>query len=128
MNRSKIRPDVFKLIEGLRKDQMEGITEFLGFREDQSIDFQNLWKRVMDGNALFFKNRGISEDLTNLVNREEMLLLAKMHRFTSDYVADLDQKKYPIPKDVRVETIDAGGIPAEWQTVPSAIDCLIPLG
>jgi len=122
LNIAKIRPDVLELIERLRKDQMKGITEFLGSRENQGLDFQILWKRVMDGNALFFKNRGISEDLSNSVTREEMLLLAKMHRFTSDYVADMDQKKYPIPKDVRIETIDAGGVPAEWQTVPSAME------
>ncbi len=122
LNRSKIRPDVLKLIEELRKDQMKGITEFLGLQENQGIDFQILWKRVMDGNALFFKNREISEDLANLVTREEMSFLAKMHRFTSDYVADMGQKKYPIPKDVRIETIDAGDVRSEWQTVPSAME------
>lgn len=122
LNKSKIRPDVLKVIEELRSSQMMSISEFLQRKENQRVDFQALWRKVMEGNALFFKNRGVSEDLSGLVTREEMIFLAKLHRFTSDYVADMDQKKYPIPEDVKVEQIDAGGVPAEWQTVPGAIE------
>ena len=122
LNRTKIRPDVLKLMDELQKDQMMGISEFLQRKENQGIDFQALWKKVMYGNALFFKNKGVNEELSGLVTREEMIFLAKLHRFTSDYVADIDQKNHPISKDVKVETIDAGGVPAEWQTVPGEIE------
>jgi len=120
MNRSKIRPDVLKVVDAFQKVQLEGIGEFLQRKENQGLDFQTLWKKVMYGNTIFFENKGVTEELSGLVTREEMLFLAKMHRFTSDYVAYIKQKKFPIPKDVKIETTDAGGIPVEWQVVPSA--------
>ncbi|MBL7212335.1 MAG: alpha/beta hydrolase [Desulfobacteraceae bacterium] len=120
MDRSKIRPDVLKMVDELQKVQLEGIGEFLQLKENQGLDFQALWKKVMHGNALFFENKGVAEALSGLVTREEMLFLARMHRFTSDYVAHIKQKKYPVPEDVKIEATDAGGIPVEWQIVPAA--------
>ncbi len=120
MNKSKIRPDVLKIVDELQKVQIEGISEFLGLEENQGLDFQALWKKVMYGNTLFFQKKGVTEELSGLVTREEMLFLARMHRFTSDYVAHIKQGQYPIPEDVRVEQTDAGGVPVEWQVVPAA--------
>ena len=120
MNRSKIRPDVLKLVDAFQKLQLEGISEFLGLKENQGLDFQTLWKKVMYGNTLFFENKGMTEELSGLVTREEMLFLARMHRFTSDYVAYINQKKHSIPKDVKIEATYVGGIPVEWQVVPAA--------
>lgn len=121
-NRAKLRPDVLKLMDELQQDQSKGVTEFFQRKENQGIDFSELWGRVMNGNALFFKNRGVNEELKSMVTREEMLFLAGMHRFSSDYAADIEQKKYPIPDDVKIETVDAGPVPAEWQTVPGSED------
>ncbi len=120
LNRSKIRPDVLKVVEAFQKLQIEGVTQFLDLREDQGLDFQALWKKVMHGNALFFKNKGMTKELSGLVTQEEMHFLAKMHRFTDNYVAGINQERWPVAEDVKVEKTDAGGIPAEWQTVPGA--------
>ena len=122
LNRSKIRPDVLKVIDERVKHQMMGISEFLQRKENQGIDFPALWRKVIDGNALFFRDKGVNEALSGLLTGEEMIFLAKLHRFTSDYVADIDQKKYPIPEGVKVEPTDAGGVSAEWQIVPGAIE------
>jgi acetyl esterase/lipase len=121
LNRSKIRPDVLELTDELRNNQLTGISEFLQHKENQNVDFETLWNKVMDGNALFFKNKGTSEELMGLVTQKEMLFLAKLHRFTSHYIADIRQKKYPIPEDVKIESIHAGGVTAERQTVPDVI-------
>jgi monoterpene epsilon-lactone hydrolase len=122
LNKLKIRPDVLKVVDERLKHQMMSISEFFQLKENQGVDFQSLWKKVMEGNALFFKNRGVNEGLSGLLTGEEMIFLARLHRFTADYVADMDQRKYPIPEDVKVEPTDAGGVPAEWQIVPGAIE------
>ncbi len=122
LNRSRVRPDVLKFMDERVKHQLMGISEFLQREENQGIDFPALWRKVIDGNALFFKNKGVNEALSGLLTREEMIFLARLHRFTSEYMADIEQKKYPIPEDVKVEPIDAGGVRVEWQIVPGAIE------
>ncbi len=120
LNKSRIRADVLKLVEERQRAQIEGISRFLQQRENQGMDFQALWKKVMYRNRLFFQEKGMCGELSGLLSREEMLFLARMHRFTSDYVAGIDQKRYPLAEDVRVEQVDAGDVPAEWQTVDVA--------
>jgi monoterpene epsilon-lactone hydrolase len=101
---------------------MNGVLEFLKAKENQDVDFQSLWQKLMEGNELFFKSRGPIEDLYGYMKEEEMLFLARLFRYSFDYTANTDQKKFPIPKDVKVEPVDAGGVPAEWQTVPGAVE------
>ena len=57
---------------------MAGITEFIQRKENQGMDFQALWNRVMKGNTIFFENKGMSEDLSGIVSQEEMLFLANL--------------------------------------------------
>ena len=56
LNRSKIRPDVLRLMDELLKEQMNGVLEFLKAEENQGVDFQSLWQKVMEGNEHFFNN------------------------------------------------------------------------
>ncbi|MFX1340392.1 MAG: alpha/beta hydrolase [Promethearchaeota archaeon] len=123
LNRSKIRPDVLKLADQLQKRQMRLIPKFLSQKENQGINFPSLWKKVQEGNERFFKakNEEEVEELFNLLTDDEVLFLAKMLRFAFEESANIDQKENPISKDVQIEKIDIGGIPAEWQTVPDAI-------
>jgi monoterpene epsilon-lactone hydrolase len=104
------------------KDQKNGVLEFLGAKENQGFNFQALYQRMMKGNELFFKKKGEQkmEDLANYFKKDEMLFLAKVFRYGYDYASNIEQKKYPIPRNISVESIDAGGVPAEWQTAPGA--------
>ena len=120
--RSKIRPDVLKLADQLQERQMKIILKFLSQKENQSMNFPSLWKKVMDGNERFFKATSEKEveELFNLVTDDEALFLSKMLRFAFEESANIDQKETPIPKNVVIEKIKIGSIPAEWQTAPSA--------
>nr|MDO8079407.1 alpha/beta hydrolase [Candidatus Freyarchaeota archaeon] len=122
-NRSKIRPDVLKLMDDLLKEQMNGVMEFLSAKENQGFDFGTLYQRLISGNEQFFKKKreGTIDELYGYFKEEEMLFLAKVFRHAFEYAANIEQKKYPIPKNVKVEPINAGGISAEWQTVPGAM-------
>jgi acetyl esterase/lipase len=104
------------------KEQSIGIGEFLKAKECQGVNFPAMYQRLMKGNELFFKRRGNQTiyDMASIFKKTEMLFLAKLFRYGFEYLANVEQKRYPVPKDVRVEQIDAGGVPAEWQTVPDA--------
>jgi monoterpene epsilon-lactone hydrolase len=121
-DRSRIRPDVLKLMDAMLKEQTNGVLEFLKAKENQTFNFQALYQRLMKGNELFFKKKGEQkmEDLANYFKKDEMLFLAKVFRYAFEHVSNVEQKKYPIPRNVSVEPIDAGGVPAEWQTGPGA--------
>ncbi|MFB0561326.1 MAG: alpha/beta hydrolase [Candidatus Lokiarchaeia archaeon] len=109
-------------MDDLLKEQTNGVLEFLKAEENQGVDFQALWQKLMDGNELFFKREGTIDDLYGYITKEEMLFFAKLFRFAFDYAANIELKKYPIPEDVKVELVDSGGVPAEWQTVPGAME------
>jgi acetyl esterase/lipase len=122
-NREKIRSDVLKLTDYFLEESMNGAMEFLGAKENQEFDFGTLYQKVMSGNDLFFqklKNREALDELYGYFTREEMIFLAKIYRSGTEYAATIEQKKHPIPKNLKVEPINAGGVPSEWQTASGA--------
>lgn len=120
LDKSKIRADILKIIEDpktVRANEM-GVAEFLKKKENQIFDFNVLWQKLMEGNACWLRG----EDMSGYLTKGEQLFLARFLRYTWEYLADFRQKHVsPIPKDVKCEQVDAGGVPAEWQTVPGAI-------
>ncbi len=118
LNRSKIRPDVLKIMDAYLGIQQQVITKFLKKEENKGVDFQALWQKVMEGNERFFKG----ENMNGFLTMHEQLFLARFHRFGIEYGADLVQERNPIPKDVKIKIIDVNGVPAEWQIVPSAVE------
>ncbi len=120
LNRSKIRPDVLKLYDDAFKEQMKGVMGFLNKEENKEFNFQTIYKKVMDANEQFFKREKEVEELNNLLTEKERFFLVKLFRHAMEYGATVDQKKIPIPDDIKIEKIDINGIPAEWQIVPGA--------
>ncbi|WXG39398.1 MAG: alpha/beta hydrolase [Candidatus Freyarchaeum deiterrae] len=123
VNRSKMRPDVVKLTDDLLTEQTNGIIEFLSTKENPEFDFTDLFQKMMSENEQFFKKKreGTIDELYGYFTKEEMIFLAKAYRSGFEYAANIEQKKYPIPKNIKVEPIDAGGVSAEWQTAPGAM-------
>ncbi len=120
LNRKKIRPDVLKIYDDGFKEQMAGVLEFLSREENKEFNFQTLYKKIMDANDLFFKREKSVEELTNLLTEKERRFMINLLRHGFDYGASLEQKKSPIPDDVKIEKIYINEIPAEWQIVPGA--------
>jgi monoterpene epsilon-lactone hydrolase len=120
LNRSKIRPDVLKIIDELLQYQMNGVFEFLKREENEGVDFQALWGKVMGLNEVHFKERTKTQDLYGLLTNREMHFLAKLLRFSFEYAVNIEQQRFPIPEDVEIKTVDVCGVPAEWQTIPGA--------
>ncbi|MFX0124972.1 MAG: alpha/beta hydrolase [Candidatus Hodarchaeota archaeon] len=119
LDKSKIRPDILKILEGNLRVREQATTEFFKTKENQGVDFKALWKKVTLGNVRALKG----EDMYDYLSKEEQIFLAKFFRFNAEYLADYQQKFVsPIPKDVKCEQIDADGVSAEWQIIPGSID------
>ncbi len=126
LDRSKIRPEILKLMDESQKIQLNGALEFLKLEENKGFNLQVYMQKLAEENEKFFQElsneESTIEDLYGIFNYEETLLLAKLFRFIVEYSADTRLEQYPLPEDVEIEKIDAGGVPAEWQIVPGAND------
>ncbi|TKJ23007.1 MAG: alpha/beta hydrolase [Promethearchaeota archaeon Loki_b32] len=126
LDRSKIRPEVLKSIDETQKLQLKGALEYLKFEENKGFNLQGYLQKIAEANEKFFQmlsnKEGTIEDLYGFFTDEEMRMLAKFFRFAVDYYIKTELEKYPISEDVKIKEIDAGGVPAEWQIVPGAVD------
>jgi len=122
LNRKKIRADVLKMVDDGLKLQMQGIVEFTQKYPDEKIEFLPLWQKVLKINDQVMKREIELEESFKLLTMDEMFYLSKAMRYMFEFEADHDQKESPIPENVKIELIDAGGVPAEWQIVPNAAE------
>lgn len=120
LDKSKIRPDILNILEGIEKVRAQATTDFFKDKENQGVDFQVLWNKVMIGNTRALKG----EDMSGYLTREEQLFLAKFFRHSIEYRSNYQQKYVtPIPNgDLICKEVDAGGVPAEWEIVPDAAE------
>ncbi|MFX0183050.1 MAG: alpha/beta hydrolase [Candidatus Hodarchaeota archaeon] len=119
LDKSKIRPDILNIMEDIEKVRKQAITEFFKIEENRRVDFKALWKKVILGNTRALRG----EKMYDYLSKEEQFFLAKFFRFSIEYRANYQQKYVsPIPKDVKIEQVDAGGVFAEWLTVPGSLE------
>jgi len=122
-NKSKLTPQVNALMENFQKLQMQAISEFLKIKENQEINFLDLWNKMMDANARWVKSKGKDltfSDLYNLTTHEERLFLSRLLQFIFDTMSDQQESEAPLPEDIKIEQVKVNGVPAEWQIVPGA--------
>lgn len=126
LDKSKLRPDVLRLIEQSEKQQIQGAMEFLKIKENRGFKLQAYLKKIGEENERYFRGfsnkKGTLDDFYGVFTDEEMQTLAKFYRFAVNYSIELQLKQHSLPEDVRIEEVDAGGVPGEWQIVPGADD------
>ncbi|MFX0002115.1 MAG: alpha/beta hydrolase [Candidatus Hermodarchaeota archaeon] len=126
LDRSKIRPEILKNIDERAKIQLKGTLEYLKLEENKGFNPQTYLTKIAEGNKKFFellsKKEETIDKMYGFFTDKDMILLAKFFRFVVDYTIEKELEKYPLPADVKIEQIDADGVPAEWQIVPEAMD------
>ncbi|MFW9781257.1 MAG: alpha/beta hydrolase [Candidatus Heimdallarchaeota archaeon] len=124
-NKDKLTPQVNALMEDYQKLQMQAISEFLKIKENQKINFLNLWNKITEANKQWVNSKGEGltlEYLYNLTTHEERLYLSRLLQFIFDTMSDQQESEIPLPKDIKIEQIEVNGVPAEWQIVPGATE------
>ncbi|MFX1302229.1 MAG: alpha/beta hydrolase [Promethearchaeota archaeon] len=126
LDRSKIRPEILKLIDESQKIQLKGALEFLKLEENKRVNLQAYMQKITEENERFFQRLSNKEStievLYGILTDEEMRLLAKLFRFIIDYSVDIRLEQYPLPEDVEIKKINVKSVPAEWQIVPGVIN------
>lgn len=122
LKKEKLRPDVRELSDQIEKIQLRGAAEFIKKFPDDKINFLKLWQRIMKINEQVFKREIETEEAIKLLTQDEISYLARAMRYLFEFMADQDQKENPIPENVNIDLIDAGGVPAEWEIVPNAAE------
>jgi acetyl esterase/lipase len=121
-----MRPDVLNILDEGQKILTQATPEFLKQGVNKNVNFQALFEKILEANKRLISraanHEGYLESTYDMVTNEEMIFLAKFLRFTSEFTADVRLKETPIPEDIKIEVINAGGVPAEWQIVPGAIE------
>jgi acetyl esterase/lipase len=119
LDKTKIkRPEIIKALEIQDKLRSQAASIFFKKEENQEIDFTSLWTKVLDGNARWFKG----EAVRGLLTLKEMRFLAKLHRNAVEFRSNEMQKQTSFMTDVKIESVDLDGVPAEWQIVPGAME------
>jgi acetyl esterase/lipase len=112
-DRSKIaRTEILRALDDLQVLRDRAASEFFADPDNQKIDFEKLWAKVTDGNQRWHKG----EQVVGLLSRDEQLFLARQHRHVVEFRANAFQARDR--SLVEVESVDAGGVAAEWQTAP----------
>ena len=122
-NKEKLTPQVNALTEEFQKLQMQAIAKFVKIKENQKINFLDLWNKMMDANTRWVKSKGKDltfSDLYNLTTHEERLFLSRLLQFIFDTMSDQQESEAPLPEDIKIEQVKVNGVPAEWQIVPGA--------
>lgn len=114
---SKIkRPEILKALELSEKLRDQAVSEFFKKEEFQEMDFPIVWEKVTEVNNRWFKD----EDAGGLLSMEEMIFIAKQHRFVVEYRSNYFQEQASFMREVIIEPVDVNGVPAEWETIPGA--------
>ncbi|MCP3944345.1 MAG: alpha/beta hydrolase [Desulfobacteraceae bacterium] len=115
LDSSKLRFDVGQILKNRQAEFFTGASEFISLEKNQGMDFMSIWNKVIQGNELFFKNKGLREELVTLLSYEEKLYLAGLFRYSFDHLATVRQKDNAILNNVALEKTIFAKINAEWQ-------------
>ncbi len=92
------------------------ITHFMNITK-----FLKLMAKVVAATDRFVETKNMNlEQIGGALTDKEAFTLLRVIRYTVEKAGKDELKKYKVPAGVKIEQVDAGGVPAEWQTVPGA--------
>jgi len=116
LDTSKLKEYVAEALKNSEDLQSEAKKEFLKIPENNDHNLEDLLEKVMKGNKEWLNGKSVKK----WFSKDEMLFLAKYHRFIVEYCADYIHKISPILDDFEFKTIKINDIHAEWQIPPDA--------
>lgn len=111
------REDVREFLKTASEIQNKITMEYI---MNKAPEIAAIWPKVVENNEKFFKGEATTNDLWTVITREEMVTLAGMLRHVFEQTGTIRIEQNPLPQGVRIESVDADGVPAEWQIVPEA--------
>ncbi len=121
VDRKKIRPDILKMQDDTFKEIMKIIFQFTALEENKGYNFQEIYKKTMDLNELFFKKEMGIIELHDSLTDEERDYLKRLLRYVFENAAKQDLENFPIPSNIVIKSTMLDKIPAEWVIPPNSI-------
>jgi len=122
VDRKKIRPDILKILDDAFNDAMKIIFQFTALEENKGYNFQEIYKKAMDLNELFFKKEAGIVELHDSLTDEERDYLKRLLRYVFEKTAEQELENFPIPSDIEFKSTMLDNIPAEWVIPPNSIE------
>ncbi|MFX1323620.1 MAG: alpha/beta hydrolase [Promethearchaeota archaeon] len=122
LDRKKVRPDVLKILDDTFQDMMKAVLQFTVLEENKGFNFQQIYKKTMDLNEIFFKREKGAVELHDLLTDEERDYLKRLLRYMYEHSAKQDLENFPIPSDIEIKSTRLGKIPAEWVIPPNSVE------
>lgn len=119
VDRKRIRPDILKITDDVLNDSMKIVFQFIALEENKRFNFQEIYKKAMDLNELFFKKKAGIVELHDSLTDEERDYLKRLLRYTIEHSAKQDLENFPIPSDIEIKSTMLDKIPAEWVIPPN---------
>ncbi|MFX1346887.1 MAG: alpha/beta hydrolase [Promethearchaeota archaeon] len=121
VDRKKIRPDVLKIQDDYFNDAMKIIFQFTALEENKGYNFQEIYKKTMNLNELFFKKEKGIVELHNSLTDEERDYWVRLLRYTGEKLIKQELEDFPISSDIEIKSTMLDNIPAEWVIPPNSI-------
>lgn len=121
IKRNLIRKDVLELIDRRQHLQNRIIYEYLTEHPQEKGYYYKLWKKILDLNETHLNRVLPTQELIKNVNYEEMLYLAIFFRYIEDTLANIYQKRIPLPENFMIKRVNLGNFSAEWQIPPTLL-------
>ena len=120
LNPDKIRPDILQCYNENPDLLTEINTAFLQKYSNDHIPLFPLLQKNMEISHRFIRREITQEENYAQFTPDEISYLIKYFRFYSKADAIYHQQFSPLPKNVKIEAINANGVSAEWQIAPNA--------
>jgi monoterpene epsilon-lactone hydrolase len=121
IKRDLIRKDVLELMDRRQHLQNRIIYEYLTEHPQEKGYYHKLWKKILDLNEIHLNRVLPTQELIKKVNYEEMLYLAIFFRYIEDTLANIYQKRIPLPKNFLIKSVNLGNFLAELQIPPNLL-------
>ena len=121
LNRKKVRKDILKIEDDVFKEQMKIVSQFIEFEENKPFNFPKIYKKTLDLNQRYFKEKANMAELNNAFTDEERDYLKRLLRYAFEESTKQELKDYPIPNYIEIKPTMIDGISAEWVIPPNEI-------
>lgn len=121
VDRNKIRPDILKIQDEFFNNVVKFMLQFAALEENKGYNFQEIYKKTMDLNELFFKKEKGIVELHDCLTDEERDYFKRGLRYMAENMAKQDLENFPISSDIEFKSTMLDNIPAEWVIPPNSI-------
>jgi acetyl esterase/lipase len=123
LNTSVLKPHVNEFLKMDLKRTLKNAAWYLITRGISISKFKALMGKVLAANDRGYQMRTVDlEKAGAVLTDKEIMTLIKVYRYTGMKAGKEEWKKYKAPAGLKIDRVDAGGVPAEWQTLPGAAE------